>query len=521
MSASKRIAFAVAINWLSKASVILSGLVLTPTLFRFMGKEELGLWYLLANSQSFLGLLSLGITPTLMRHIALAKGKSGSDLAVELTEEAWQHIGDLAVTGRLVLQWLAVAIFFIAWGSGYVLINQIELHEVSQQTVFWAWTLMCAGYAIGVWLSYFDCLLSGMGYVGWDSLIGMSTYLLTIFSNIVAVLLGGGLLALAAISVVAALGQRFVFLGLIRWRFPHLLNLQGKWNAQYAKTLVKPSLYWWLTDMGAFLILRTDSYFIALLKGAQLIPGYQAAYTLVANLAGVAESLGASSSVFISHAWQAGDLGTIHRMTLRNARVGLSIMAAGSVFLMVAGREFISLWLGKGNFVGDNILLVFCIILTLETQLLILTASSRATEDEKYAPWALSAGVLNLIFTWYLIKPLGLLGVAMGTMLAQLLTNDWYGVYRPLVRLKINFGVYLRQVVGLWAIVIVCCLGFSWLAKESLFLLGITSDFAVIAATAVVCGTVLLASWWTSVLEDHHKSSIQAKLGGWLKRTEL
>lgn len=26
---------------------------------------------------------------------------------------------------------------------------------------------MCAGYAIAVWLSYFDCLLAGMGYVGW------------------------------------------------------------------------------------------------------------------------------------------------------------------------------------------------------------------------------------------------------------------------------------------------------------------------------------------------------------------
>lgn len=517
MSASKRIAFAVSASWLSKVTVILSGMVLTPALFRFMGKEELGLWYLLANSQSFLGLLSLGITPTLMRHIALAKGKSGSDPEVELTEETKQHIGDLVVTGRVVLQCLAVVVFLIAWGSGYGLINQIELNTVSPQTVFWAWTLMCAGYAVGVWLSYFDCLLAGMGYVGWDGLIGTVTYLLIILSNIIAVLLGGGLLALGAISLVASLIQRFIFLSIIRWRFPELLSFPGKWNAQYAKALVKPSLYWWLTDLGAFLILRTDAYFIALLKGAQNIPSYQAAYTLVANLSQVALAFAYSSGVFISQAWQAGALNTVHHMTLRNARLGLSVMAAGVAFLIVVGKEFIELWLGKGNFIGYSVLLVFCIMLTLDTQHGILISCSRATEDEKYAPWALTAGVLNLIFSWVLIKPLGLLGVAIGTMLAQMLTTNWYAVYRPMVRLKLNFGIYLRQVVGLWATILVCCLSLSWLAKKSLFLLGINSNWAVLAATAVVCGVVLSTSLWTSVLEDRHRRSIQAKLVGWLK----
>lgn len=521
MSTSKRIAFAVSISWLGKVSIILSGLVLTPILFRFLGKEELGIWYLLGNSQSFLGLLSLGITPTLTRHIALTKGRSGADPGIELTEETKQHIGDLLFTGRVILQWLAVAVFFIAWGCGYALINQIDLHQVSSQTVFWAWTMMCAGYAIGVWLSYLECGLTGMGYVGWDSLAWMVIYFLTVLSNMVAVLLGGGLLALAAISLIASLMQRFIFLGVIRWRCPEFSSFQGKWNPQYAKALVTPSLYSWLTDLGAFLSLRTDAYFITLFKGSQSLPSYQAAYTLVANLFQLAFSLGSASSVFISQAWQAGDLNTIHQMTLRNAKLGLSIMAAGVAFLMVVGRELFDLWLGKGNFVGHNILLIFCIMLTLEAQHGILASSARATEDEKYAPWSFASGILNIMFTWVLIKPLGLLGVAVGTMLAQMLTSNWYAVYRPMVRLKLNFNLYLRQVVSLWATVLLCCLGLSWLAKNSLFLLGINSNWAVIAAAAVACGIVLATSLWLGVLEDRHRRSLQAKLGGLLGRPTL
>jgi O-antigen/teichoic acid export membrane protein len=517
MSASKRIAFAVTISWLSKVSQVLSAMFLTPILFRFMGKEELGLWYLLGNSQAFLALMGLGIAPTLTRHIALAKGKSGSNPSIELTEESKQHIGDLVATGQMVLQGLAVVVFFIAWGSGYGLINQIKLIEVSPQEVFWAWALLCAGYAVGVWVSYLDCLIAGMGYVGWDSAIATVIAILTILTNIAAVLLGGGLLALSAISLVAGLIQRFVFLRFIRWRLPELFTVQGKWNTQYAKALVKPSLYWWLTDLGAFLSLRTDLYFITLFKGTQNLPSYQAAYTLVANLYQIAFSLGVSSSVFISQAWQAGDLSVIHRMTLRNAKLGLSIMAVGVVFLMMAGRELIELWLGEGNFVGYSVLLIFCIMLTLEAQHGILAVTSRATDDEKYAPWSVASGILNLIFTWILIKPLGLVGVAMGTMLAQLLTSNWYCVYRPMVRLNLNFGVYLRQVVGLWATVLFCCLSLSLLVKKSVLLLGITSDWAVLAATSVACGAVLSTALWKSILEEHHRRTIQVRLGGWLR----
>jgi O-antigen/teichoic acid export membrane protein len=517
MSASKRIALAVAFSWLSRAVAILANLFLMPILFRFMGKEELGLWFLLGNSQAFLGLLGLGIAPTLMRHIALAKGKNGADPEVELSQESKQHIGDLVVTGRIILQWLAVIVFFIAWGSGYGLIGQLELKDVSPQTVFWAWTLMCAGYAVGVWVSYLNCWLAGIGYVGWDSLIGTVISLLTILANIGTVLLGGGLLALATISVGSSIAQRLAILGFIRWRKPELLAVQGRCNVQYAKAMIKPSLYSWLTSLGAFLILRTDSYFIALLKGAENIPTYQAGYQLVSNLYQLAVAFGAASSVFISQAWQAGNLNVVHQITLRNARMGLSIMAAGVAFLLVAGKELMNLWLGQDNFVGYQILLVFCIMLTLESQHVILVNSSRATEDEKYAPLALTAGILNFIFTWVLIKPLGLLGVAIGTMLAQMLTNNWYAVYRPIVRLKLNFGVYLRQVVGLWGSVFVCCLGFSWLAKQGLMLSGITSNGLIVVVTTAVCGVIFLYVLWRVILEKYHRERIQAKIAGFMK----
>ena len=511
-SVSKRIAFGIALSWIGRCVGIISSLLLTPILFRYMGKEELGLWYLLGNSQAFLGLLGMGIVPTLTRRIAFARGKSGVNLDAEMTLESKQEIGDWVVTGRIILQWLAIAVFFIAWLSGYGLIRELKLEQVSPNTVFWAWTLMCVGYSIGVWQSYLGCWLQGIGYIGWDSLIGTILTILTIATNIIAVLMGGGLLTLAIISVVSGLIQRFVFIGFIRWRKPDLLKVKGRWKSEYARSLIKPALLCWVTDLGAFLILRTDAYFISLLKGVDNLPQYQASYSLVSNLYVISISMASASAVFVSQAWQAGNLALVQQLTLRNARIGLSLMAVGAGFVMSIGQDLISIWLGNGNFIGYNVLLVFCVMITLETQHVILVLSSRATEDEMYAVSALSSGILNLIFTWFLIKPLGLLGVAMGTMLAQILTNNWYAVYRPMVRLKLNFKDYLSQVVSWWAFLVVTSYSLSWMSKQILLYLNLSSSVLIFLVSGIICSILFLSFFWYKIFTNHEKQRFIARV---------
>ncbi|MBW4545024.1 MAG: lipopolysaccharide biosynthesis protein [Symplocastrum torsivum CPER-KK1] len=512
MSASRRITLAVAFSWLSRAVTILANLFLLPILFRFMGKEALGLWFLLGNSQAFLGLLDMGIAPTLMRHIALAKGKSGADPGVELTEESKQQIGDLVVTGRIILQWLAVALFFIAWASGYGLIGQLELKDVSPQTVFWAWTLMCLGYAVGVWVSYLDCWLAGIGYVGWNSLIMTVVSLLTILTSLGAVLLGGGLLMLAVISVVSGLSQRFAILGFIRWRTPEVLSLPGKWNAELAKAMVKPSLYCWLTSLGMFLILKTDQYFIALVSGTQAIPSYNAAYQLVSNLRNIAISFTLASSTFLSQMWQAGELNKINRLVIRNCNLGLIIMGCGVSFLLVAGKEVTDLWLGEDVFIGYQVLLTFCIMFTFEVQNVCLMYSARATENEEYALPSLGAGVLNIIFTMILIKPLGLWGVAMGTLLGQMLTINWYAVYKPLLRLKLYFIDYIEQVLLVWLSSLIFSLLTSLMIKYYLLTSQYNNPWIIVITTATNCGLIFCITLWSMVLSKEQKDKISRRI---------
>ncbi len=511
MSASKRVAFAVAISWLSRSANILANLFLMPILFRFLGKEELGLWFLLGNSQAFLGLLGLGIAPTLSRHIALAKGRSGSDPNAELTADSQQHISDLIVTGRTILQWLAVFVFFVAWVSGYGLINQIDLKEVSVQEVFWSWTLLCLGYAIGVWVSYLGCWLQGLGHVGWYSITSTVVTVITITGNIIVVMMGGGLFSLAVIAVISGLLQRLLILVFIRVKKINLSASEGRWNLEYAKKMVKPSLYCWLTSVGIFLILKTNQYFITLVAGAEEIPSYNAAYQLASNLRNVALPFAFSASTFISQMWQAGDIKGVHQLVRKSCNFGLLIMCIGSGYLIVVGQDLIDVWLGEGVFVGSAVLTTFCIMFILEVQNVCLMYGARATEYEKFTVSSLAAGLLNLVFTAILIKPLGLWGVALGTLIAQSLTSNWYIVFKSLERLKIGYLQYFSNTFMPAFISFILSISITYILKRIIYSF-VDNSLLLLVLTAIACSLIFGLALWLWVLEDNQKNKLTLKI---------
>ncbi len=325
---------------------------------------------------------------------------------------------------------------------------------------------------------------------------------------------GGSLIVLATITLVLSLLQRICFVFVVRWRMPYHNYLhQGRWNIEYARAMLKPSLFAWLAELGNFLMLRTDSYFIAVFKGASNLPSYLAAYQLVSTLNQLATSFAVSSVVFVSQAWHSLDFKTIHQLVRRNAKLGLAIMATGTGFLIITGKEVIDLWLGEGNFIGYGVLWVFCITLTIQTQTAILIQALRATEDDQsFASWNLTAGVLNVMFTALFIKPLGLLGVSLGTLAAQIPTTSWYGLYRSVDRLRINIFLYSRDIGSLWASLLVTSMLLCYLVKQGLFLAHIHSITLIVILSAFLCGALLFIVSWFQILSKEQREKLKSKL---------
>ena len=510
MSITRRIAFGAAASWFSRGVTILLGLVLMPVLFRHLPKEELGIWLLLGQSWATMGILDLGVGVTLTRRIALAKGKSGGDPDAPLTQESLNEIADLVASGRRIYRFMALGVFAISWVSGFYYLRHLELHGLTHGVVWTAWTVLCACQALNVWATVWTCLLQGVGYVGWDAIIASFVQAGMLIGQIAAVLCGGGLVWLAVIAAASAILQRVLVRWLARRRKPELFSLAGRWNPGVLHGMMGLAFRAWLTAVGTVLVQNTDGFFIASAQGAENIPAFRAAFLVVLNLHMLASVFASSSSVFISHLWQAGDVRETQRVVRRNLRLGLSIMLCGSAAILAAGPALFNVWLGPERYVGWIVVALFVASFVLEQQSFVLSTGCRATNDEAFGGWMIAGGLLKIALAFLLMKPLGLAGLAVGTLLAQVFTAHWFVLYRSLQRLKITFASYLTGVAGPCCLVFGVAAGLSFL---SVHFASQSADWLKLAAASTASGLVLLLSLWWLVLDANQRQRLAARMG--------
>jgi O-antigen/teichoic acid export membrane protein len=514
MSVAKRIAFGAVSSWVNRCTIILLGLLLMPVLFRHLPREELGVWLLLGQSWAVLGIFDLGFGVTLTRRIAFAIGKSGTDPGAPLTPETLGEVANLVETGRKIYRWLATSAFVVAFGAGFFSLRGLHLSTVSLSGVWIAWGVLCLAQSLAVWASVWTCLLQGVGYVGWDALLAAFTSSLTLAAQIIVALAGGGLIGLAIVAAAGALAQRFLILMLARRKRPELFSIRGSWDAASLKSMVPLALKAWVTSLGLAVVLNSDQFFIAGLEGATQIPAYRAAYIVFLNLNMIAVTFASSSSVFITQLWQAGALVQVHRIVTHNLRLGLVIMATGGACILGLGQHMFDVWLGPGNYIGTPLAVVFFLLLMLEAQCFIIATCSRATEDEAFAVLAVVAAALKVALSLILGAKFGLIGIALGTLGAQLSTNHWFMCLRGLRRLRLELRYYLQQIFAPAILLFVVSFG----AVRSLTtVISAQPDWMVVAAGALTSGCLLAGASWLFVL-DHSQRHYAAEIPGRLLR---
>jgi len=503
VSINRRIAFGAASVWLNRGIVIALRLVLLPVLFHFRPKEEVGIWMLLGQTWAFIGILDLGFGATFTRRIALAKGKSGSDPNGALGEETRREIADLIACGRRICFWLAIGTFVVCSGAGFLYLRQLHVVSLSLSTMCLAWGVLCLSSSLGVWSEVWNWLMQGLGYIGWGFAIASALDILTIVLQIVAVVMGGGLLALAITMAIGPVVLRFLLLRFARkWR-PELFTIRGRWDAMLVRNLISPSLRAWVTSLGIFVVMYSDPYLIAQLKGASQIPAYRAAWLIFYNLNALSMASALASAVFVSHLWQAGMFHEMQRVVLRNLRFGLSIVACGGACVLVLGPRLFNLWLGHGNFAGYPLLVIFFVIFFLETQAAIISTCSRATEDEVFAPWAIAAGMLKIILSLVLGVWFGLTGIALGTLLALALTNHWFMSYRGLRRLRMSVWQHGARVLLPVSLVFAVTGTSVWLVEQPL---RDAPAWTGVLAGGAVAGLILAAALWRLALDKSERA---------------
>jgi O-antigen/teichoic acid export membrane protein len=472
-------------------------------LLRFLPQSTVGIWLLYTSMGAYILLLDLGLTPTLGREISYAAGRRDIDEAERTT-----RIATLVRSCTRVASLVSVAAYLVAAVAGWAYLKTVTppgLHG----PLHLAWLLFSAGAVFNLAGEGWFAGIYGMGEVATEKAIRSLGAIVGFMLMLVTLLCGGGIQWLAASwlaqTVITVCAARIV-LG----RLNPAISTVGQVDYGLIRRMAMPALKYSLTLLGGMLILQTDNLVIASTLGTGIIPSYQAVAKLVTTLMTLSMTLVVVASPFMSQAHAQKDPAEIRRLLERNQRFSLSVLIVLGVCFACFADRVIHLWLGPGHFIGFGVVWVLLAIMCLEAHHSAMAAATMSTGRMVFVAPALIAGALNLVFSISLAHRLGALGIALGTLLAQLITNNWYVPFYAMRQFHITLRHQLRRVIlpmlGLMSATAVT-------AVASRFLTRSLPDTPVLLTGCLATLAVGSAIVFFRIMSDEERQGIVRKLG--------
>lgn len=394
---------------------------LAPFIVRHLGQTGYGVWTLMTSLTGYLGLLDLGVRGAVTRFVARYHTTADHDEASRITSSAltiFVTAGVLAASASVVLAFAVVQLFRID-----------PAYLVSARTV-----LILTGCNVGI--SLVSGVFGGItvSLQRFDLVNRVEILNLTLRSLAIFLVLhgGGGIIALASIQLVSSIAAGLALARTALRLYPELKLRFGRPDRQRLSLIFSFSIYAFLIHVSLQLIYYTDAVVI----GAFLPIGMVTFFAIASSLMSYARTLLSGISSTLTP--MASSLEAINKseelpgLALKASRYVTSVMFPIAITFMLRGKTFIGLWMGHGyaELSGEVLRILAYAWLFSAGNSVTASILMGISKHKPLVPMAAGEGLANLCFSVALVRPLGILGVAWGTTIPNLVQNilvyPWY-----------------------------------------------------------------------------------------------
>jgi O-antigen/teichoic acid export membrane protein len=386
-----------------------ASLFLMPFIVHHLGDRTYGFWSLASAFIGYYGLLDLGLSSAVSQHICVAIGRRDP--------AECRAVFNTALRIQLVLGGVALlATAAIAAATPWFCHNPADAHA------FWrVIVLLGINAALGFPARVYGGVLEAefrFDIQSWLAILGLA---LRTGLVVWAILAGGGLLALAWVTLLATLPVTALQAWFARreasWARIEGLSVEPK----RAKSLFSYSAYTFVATVADAFRFQVDPLVISGFIGMAAVTHYRVASiftTYYINI--IIASLGVFQPV-LSRLHGAEDQAGLEKVFLFATKVSGCISVLILAGIIGWGRPFIARWMGQKYEDAYWPLVALSLAAFMDVFQTPSIALLRATFRHRfYAYTNLAEGVINLAFSLALARPLGIVGVALGTLIGAL-----------------------------------------------------------------------------------------------------
>jgi O-antigen/teichoic acid export membrane protein len=435
----RRIAGNIFSNWVALVLGMVVAFFLMPFVVHHLGNVAYGVWVLVVSLNSYMGLLDLGLRGAVTRFVSKGATQGNHDESSE------------AASGALWIRlWLSIAILLTSIGFASVFTRLFQVPPSLAWDARWAILATAAGLAITLCSGVFGGILAALHRFELLSTVSITQNLLRAGGIVVLLEYHHGILALAlwelTTTVVASCLQIYLcFHGYSELRI-HL----GTPSRVILRKLWGYSFYVFVINVALQLVYYTDNLVVGAFVSAAGVTFYAIGGTLVGYARQVVGSMTTTFTPLASTFEAEGSERSLRQLLIHGTRAALIVSLPIELALFLRGETFINLWMGAEYAHSSGTVLRVLLI-----SLIVSTGSAAACgivygmeKHRRVALWGILEGAANLTLSIFLVRRIGIYGVAWGTTIPSVFVELF--LWPPFVcgLVAISIRRYLWQTWG-------------------------------------------------------------------------
>ncbi|HZR67409.1 MAG TPA: oligosaccharide flippase family protein [Terriglobales bacterium] len=408
-------------NWGAYFVAMAINFFLSPYVVTHLGNVSYGVWTLILSLTGYLGLLDLGVRGAVTRYIAKFHTQSNHEKANEVASSA------IIIFGTAGLIAILVSLVFAAFVIG-------RMHVPVQLLPAAKIVLALTGVSIAISLvnGVFGGILVGLQRFDLTNAIEVGINALRALTIVLALHFGSGIVGLAYIQLSFTLCRWLANILLARHLYPALRIRLSAASISGLKLIFSFSVFSFLMHVSASLINASDNVVIGAYLPVTAVTFYVIGGNLVEYARVLVSGITQTLTPLASSIDARNDPSQLRELVLFASQSAAMVILPITCTFLLRGGSFIGLWMGS-QYAGPSGQILKVLSLTM-----IVWAGNSATggillglsKHKPIVPALFTEGICNLALSIFLVKRMGIVGVAWGTVIPSVADNlifwPWY-----------------------------------------------------------------------------------------------
>jgi O-antigen/teichoic acid export membrane protein len=427
------------LNWTAMLVGMLVQFFLSPFTVHHLGNLIYGIWVLVVSSVAYFNLLDLGLRSAIVRFVSKGFTQGQHEDARKVVCTAlWLRIG--------------IGIIIVLSGGGlaaaFPSLFRIpaELWRPTRISILLVATSLAITLASGV----SGAILAAIHRFDLLSSVNIFRVFLRTAGFVWLLRHGYGILGLASWELLASFVTGIGFTLCWWFTYPQLRSFWGPPDREVMRKIWGYSVYVFVGTIGGAIVYHTDNIVVGMLVATSAVSFYAIAGNLVMY---VREAVMAMSSTFVplASSFEAEGKGDkLKHLLIHGTRASLLLCLPICVSLFFRGHTFIGLWMGP-DYATVSGILVQILAVNVILGMANITAGGMAFGMEKHRQVAICTiveAVANLALSILLVRPLGIYGVAWGTVIPGIFIHLFWWPRYVSTFIEINPREYVWKAWG-------------------------------------------------------------------------